>query len=158
MVKVDASKMNKIKLVENLAEELFEKLDQKVDLEIEEEKEAIKINISSNDPGPLIGFHGKTLSSIQLILGLIIFQNLNEWQQIIVDVDEYRKKQTERLKNIALNSAQKAKLSGRPVALSPMTPFERRIIHMSLNDDPEVSTESEGSTPHRYVVITPKIS
>ncbi len=148
--------IKKTELVQELAEKLFDKLDQKVNLEISQEDEAIKININTDEPGPLIGFHGKTLSSIQLILGLMVFQQFGEWQQIIVDVDEYRKEQTERLKNIALNSARRAKLSGRPVALSPMTPFERRIIHMSLNDDPNVTTASEGEPPHRYVVITPK--
>lgn len=150
--------INKIELVGNLATELFEKLGQKVDLDVSEKEEAIRINIHSDDPGPLIGFHGKTLSSIQLILGLMVFQQLGEWQQIVVDVDEYREEQTERLEKIALNSAKRAKFSGRPVALSPMTPFERRIIHMTLNDDPAVTTESEGKAPYRYVVITPKTS
>jgi spoIIIJ-associated protein len=152
------NKKNKIELVENLAKELFEKLDQKVKIKSGEEDEGIKINISSEDPGPLIGFHGKTLSSIQLILGLMVFQKLGKWQQIVVDVDGYRKEQAERLQGIALNSAKRAKFSGRPVALSPMTPFERRVIHMTLNDDPDVSTESEGRPPQRYVVITPKPS
>ncbi len=149
-------KVEKTEIVKNYAQELFKKLGQEVDLEVSQKDEAIKINISSDDPGPLIGFHGKTLSSIQLILGLMVFQKSGEWQQIIVDVDGYRKEQTERLENIALNSAKRAKFSGRPVALSPMTPFERRVIHMTLNDDPNVTTESEGEPPHRYVVITPK--
>jgi spoIIIJ-associated protein len=149
---------DKVELVENLARELFDKLNQEVELQVTEEEEAIRVNIQSNDPGPLIGFHGKTLSSIQLILGLMAFHELGEWQQIIVDVDEYREEQTERLRKIALNSAKQAKFSGRPVALSPMTPFERRIIHLTLNDDPEVTTESEGEGSYRYVVITPKTS
>jgi len=148
----------KIELVQKLAKELFDNLAQEVELDVVEEDEAIKINISSEDPGPLIGFHGKTLSSIQLILGLMVFQKLGEWQQIVVDIDNYRQEQMKRLQNIALNSAKRAKFSGRPVALSPMTPFERRIIHTTLNDDPAVTTESEGESPHRYVVITPKTS
>lgn len=150
--------VNKIELVRNLATELFDHLNQEVEIEVVKEEEAIKVNISSDDPGPLIGFHGKTLSSIQLILGLMVFRKLGEWQQIVVDVDEYRQEQSERLQNIALNSAKRAKFSGRPVALSPMTPFERRIIHLTLNDDPNVTTESEGAPPQRYVVITPKTS
>jgi len=151
-------KVNKIELVEELAKGLFKKLNQEVEIEVVKEDETVKVNVSSEDPGPLIGFHGKTLSSIQLILGLMVFQKVGRWQQVVVDVDEYRKEQSERLQRIALNSAKRAKFSGRPVALSPMTPFERRVIHMTLNDDPDVTTESEGESPHRYVVITPKTS
>ncbi len=151
-------KKNKIELVESLAAKLFENLGQEVKIDVIEEDETVKVNMSAEDPGPLIGFHGKTLSSIQLVLGLMIFQKLGEWQQIVVDVEGYRKEQADRLQGIALNSAKRAKFSGHPVALSPMTPFERRVIHMTLNDDPDVTTESEGEPPRRYVVITPKTS
>ncbi len=152
------TKEEKIELVEKLAKQLFEKLDQKVSVEVSQVDETIKVNLQSEDPGPLIGFHGKTLSSIQVVLGLIVFQKLGEWQQIIVDIGDYRKEQEERLQNIALNSAKRAKFSGQPVALSPMTPYERRVIHLTLNDDPDVTTSSEGEPPRRYVVITPKTS
>lgn len=149
--------MDKQNLVKQLTKDLIEKLGFKAEIttSLDEENEAINIGLELEDPGQLIGFHGKTLSSIQLILGLMIFHQLGEWQRILVDINEYRQEQEERLKKIAINAAQRAKMSGQPVALSPMTPFERRIIHLALTEDEGVETESSGKSPRRYIVISP---
>ncbi len=149
--------MNKQELVKNLTSQLLEKLGFQAEINTvkDEENEAIRLKIEVEDPGHLIGFHGKTLSAMQLILGLMLFHQLGEWQRVLVDINEYRKEQEERLKKIAMNAAQRAKMSGQPVALSPMTPFERRIIHVTLTEDPKVETESSGESPRRYVVISP---
>ncbi len=148
----------KIEITKQLVKKLLvELLDQKVEFTVEEDKkdDVIKIKIKTSEPGVLIGFHGGTLSSLQLILGLMVFKKLGEWQRVIVDVNDYRKEQVERLKQIALSAAQKAKLSGQPVALFPMTPFERRIVHLALGELDDVKTKSEGVGNQRYVVIQP---
>jgi len=147
--------MDKIKLTKQIAEELLAKLNQSAQVGISQEEETIRVELQTDDPGMLIGFHGKTLSSLQLILGLMLYRQLGEWQRVVVDVNEYRQEQTERLKKIAANAAQKAKFSGQAVALSPMSPFERRIIHLTLTDDDQVETKSEGEGSLRYVIITP---
>lgn len=149
--------MDKQELVKNLTSRLLEQLGFQAEINTlkDEENEAIKVKLEVEEPGHLIGFHGKTLSSMQLILGLMLFNQLGEWQRVLVDINGYRKEQKERLQKIAMNAAQRVKMSGQPVALSPMTPFERRIIHITLSEDPAVETESSGESPHRYVVISP---
>lgn len=149
--------MDKQELVKDLSSQLLEKLGFQAEITVKEDKEneAIKVKLEVDEPGHLIGFHGKTLSAMQLILGLMLFNQLGEWQRVLIDINGYRQEQKERLEKIAMNAAQKAKMSGQPVALSPMTPFERRIIHITLSEDPAVETESTGESPRRYVVISP---
>ncbi len=149
--------MDKKELAKDLTAQLLTKLEFESEITVEEDKEneALKVILKVEEPGHLIGFHGKTLSAIQLILGLMLFHQLGEWQRILIDINEYRQEQEERLQKIALNAGQKAKMSGQPVALSPMTPYERRIIHITLSEDPAVKTESTGEASRRYVVISP---
>lgn len=149
--------MDKQELVKDLSSQLLEKLGFQAEITVKEDKEneAVKVKLEVDEPGHLIGFHGKTLSAMQLILGLMLFNQLGEWQRVLIDINGYRQEQKERLEKIAMNAAQKAKMSGQPVALSPMTPFERRIIHITLSEDPAVETESTGESPRRYVVISP---
>lgn len=149
--------MNKQELVKDLTSQLLDQLgfEAEITVEEDEENEAVKVNLEVEDPGHLIGFHGKTLSAMQLILGLMLFHQLGEWQRVLIDINDYRQEQKDRLQKIAMNAAQRAKMSGQPVALSPMTPFERRIIHITLSDDSAVETESSGESPRRYVVISP---
>jgi len=124
-------------------------------VEEDQENEAVKVKIKTEDPGILIGFHAKTLSAIQLILGLMVYREMGEWQRLVVDVNDYRQEQIERLKGIAQAAAQKVKLSGQPVALSPMTSFERRVVHMALSEIEGVETRSEGESDSRHVVVSP---
>ncbi len=147
-----------LSLVQELAQELLQHLGAKAQLTVNPDptNQAIKVEIETDQPGSLIGFHGKTLSAFQLLLGLMVYRRLNQWQRLIVDVNGYRQEQQERLRQIALNAAQRVKFSGRPVVLSPMTPFERRIIHLTLTDFPGVTTRSQGEGDQRRVVIEPE--
>jgi len=144
-------------IIKELAQEFLAQLGEegKVSLKESKENQAVKVKIKTDNPGVLIGFHGKVLSAFQLLLGLMVYRRLGEWQRVIVDVNDYRAEQIERLKKIALNAAQRAKFSGQPVILSPMTPFERRIIHLTLNDFAGVETVSQGEGDQRRVVIRP---
>ena len=147
----------KLEEIEKIVKEFLTHLGEEgeVSLEEDQENQAIKVKIKTDNPGVLSGFHGKTLSAFQLLLGLMVYRRLGEWQRVIVDVNDYRAEQIERLKKIALNAAQRAKFSGQPVILSPMTPFERRIIHLTLNDFAGVETVSQGEGDQRRVVIRP---
>jgi len=144
--------------IKKLARELLEKMGYAPELSVTEDKESESFNVAikTDDPGSLIGFHGRTLSSFQLILGLMAFRKLGGWQRVIVNVNDYRQEQEERLKNIALTAAERVKLSGRPVALFPMNPFERRQIHIALSGMEEIETTSEGEGGFRHVVVVPK--
>ena len=146
--------------IKKLTLEFLQKLGQKGEVVVEENKEdqVVKVEIKTDDPTTLIGFHGKTLSSFQLILGLMVYRLLEKWQRVVVDVNDYREKRDERLRQMALNVAQKVKFSGQSVALLPMSPFERRIIHLALTEFSGVETTSEGEGDRRHVVINPSSS
>lgn len=150
--------MEKRRKIEELAKKFLEKMGQKGEISLEEDKkdQAFKVVIKTEEPGNLIGFHGKTLSAFQLILGLMVFRELKEWQRVVVDVNDYRQEQTKRLEQMALNAGQKVKFSGQSVVLASMTPFERRIIHLALGDFAGVETSSQGEGDQRRVVISPK--
>lgn len=151
--------MDKIEATKQLVEEFLGQLEQKGEVVVEEDKEneSIMVKIKIEDPGALIGFHGRALSSFQLLLGLMVHQKLKDWIRVIVDVNDYRQEQSERLTQIALNMAQRVKFSGNPAALPPMTPCERRVIHLALAGYEGVETASEGEGESRRVIIKPKV-
>jgi len=153
------AKKSNLKETEKLALKLIKSLgikDCSVKVSRDKESEAIRIDLESESPGLLIGFRGKTLSALQLILGLMINATLNEWQPIIVDVNDYRAEQKEKLVGMAQAAAEKAKSLGRRVQLFPMSAYERRIVHVCLSEDPLVETTSEGEGEDRKIIITPK--
>jgi len=145
------------KQIEEIAVKLLSLIDKTAKVEIEEGEEGSSlIKIKVDDPGSIIGFHGQNLSSLQLILGLILFRQTGEWQRVVVDVNDYRQEQSDRLKSIALNAAERVRNTKQPASLSPMTPYERRIVHMALTEFDDLETKSEGEGGQRHVVILPK--
>ena len=113
-------------------------------------------DISSSDMGILIGKRGNTLDSIQYLLSLALNKNREDYIKVVVDSEGCRKKREETLIKLANKMAEKAKYSRRPVKLEPMNPYERRIIHSTLQNVEGVSTYSEGEEPFRRVVIIAK--
>ncbi len=115
------------------------------------------IKISGGDTGVLIGRHGETLDSLQYLANLALNNELEktgtECAKITVDIEGYRARREETLRNLAKRTADKVKRFKRNIALDPMTPYERRIIHSALQNDPQVMTASVGSDEHRKVVI-----
>ena len=152
-----AEKRTKLELTKSLAEALLENLGISAKLELKEDKEkSILVQIETADPGILIGFHGETLASFQLILSLMVYRQTKEWTRILVNVGDYMEKRQASLQQLALSASQKVKFSGKEYFLPPMTSAERRIIHLILAEDPEVKTESEGEGYQRRVVVRPK--
>ncbi len=113
--------------------------------------------ISKADPGIIIGKHGHTLDAIQYLLNLLVNKEKDRQSHKIylVDIDGYRKRREESLKKYAKEKAEIAKRKGGTVALYFMNSIERRLVHMALKEDPEVSTYSEGREPYRRVIIKP---
>lgn len=128
-----------------------------VKTEFDEEARIIKIQIESPETALLIGFHGETLQSLQLILSFMAHKILNEWIKVNVNVGDYRQKREEQLKKLALNLAMKAKFSGETQIIPNLSASERRIIHLALADHPEVVSESEGEGRNRVLTIKPKL-
>lgn len=116
----------------------------------------IHLDVAVEDVGLLIGRRGDTLASLQFLLNACLSQALGRSTRVIVDVEHYRDRREQSLRNIALRAADQARRERRPVTLSPMPPNERRLIHLALQSSPYVGTESTGEGPERRVVISPK--
>jgi spoIIIJ-associated protein len=115
--------------------------------------EPVTLNIEGDDLGVLIGRRGQALSSLQYLVRLIVAEKLKKWVSINVDVDWYKKRHYESLKKLALRLAEQVTKRRRAVTMEPMPPDERRIIHITLANNPDVKTESTGEGEGRRVVI-----
>lgn len=116
----------------------------------------IEINIDGDEMGVLIGKRGQTLDSLQYLVSLVVNKNSDSYIKVKLDTENYRERRKETLENLAKNIAFKVKRTRKPVALEPMNPYERRIIHSALQNDKFVETYSEGEEPYRKVVINIK--
>ncbi len=110
-----------------------------------EEDEKIYIEIESDSAGLIIGKRGKTLEALQLLVNIIVNKKGDKWRKVILDIENYRDKRENTLRELAQKIATKVKKTGKPQYLEPMNPFERRVIHMTLQNDPHVDTKSEGN-------------
>ncbi len=131
-------------------------IETKVEAVFDKTVNEINININGGDMGVLIGKRGATLDSLQYLTSLVVNKGREEYIKIKLDTEDYRKRRKETLENLAKNLAQKAKRTHKSVALEPMNPYERRIIHSALQNDKFVETHSEGEEPYRKVVISLK--
>jgi spoIIIJ-associated protein len=120
----------------------------------------IKVSFDGQDLGYMIGNRGRHLDSLQFILQVIVGRLLPEEMdfRVFVDVSGYRKEKDERLEKMALQKAEDARTLGEEVALPPMKPSDRRIVHLTLQSCDDLSTESRGEGMDRHIVIVPKSS
>lgn len=126
----------------------------KSEIHIKEEKDELRINLVGPNMGALIGYRGETLDSLQYLLSLVVNKNHDEaYKRVVLDTADYRHNRQETLKRLAQKMGDRVKKSRRPIKLEPMNPYERRIIHSSLQDNEYVVTHSEGDEPYRRVVI-----
>lgn len=145
------------KTVQAIAEELLQKLEIVGSVSVTtDETGAFRVNIDTEETGLLIGHHGKTLESLQLILGIIVSKKLGRWVKAYVNVGDYREKREEALMHIAQRAAERALTLGRSVELTRLSPAERRIIHLTLSGDERIETESVGEGDDRVLLIKPK--
>lgn len=124
--------------------------------EYEGDEGEIILDIVGDDLGILIGRHGRTLDALQILVSAITNRRLEQRYPLVIDVSGYRHRRRLKLEEIARRAADRASRQHRPVALRPMTSFERRVVHVALRDDRRVVTESEGEEPRRMVVVRPK--
>ena len=122
----------------------------------DEENGLIDVEFKGNEMGVLIGKRGQTLDSLQYLTNLAVNKQTDHYVKVKLDTEDYRKRRKDTLENLAKNISYKVKRTKRPVALEPMNPFERRVIHSALQNDRFVSTHSEGEEPYRHVVVTLK--
>lgn len=124
--------------------------------EYEGDEGELILDISGDDMAVLIGRHGKTLDALQFIVSMITVRTIGFRYPVVVDVEGYKNRQRQKLESIAHSSANRAASQHRKVGLRPMTPYERRIIHIALRDDDRVETVSEGEGSARHVVVVPR--
>jgi len=132
---------------------VFEKMNLDVHIDIEEEENALKINMSGPDMGILIGRRGETLDSLQYLTSLVVNKGDNEYIRVSMDTENYRKKREETLVRLANKLADRVAKYRKNITLEPMNPYERRIIHSTLQNNKMVTTYSIGDEPNRKVVI-----
>ena len=136
--------------------DVFASIEMEVEVNASFEDEVLNVEMSGEDMGVLIGKRGQTLDSLQYLTSLVVNKGKSGYVRVKVDTENYRSRRKETLENLAKNIAYKVKRTRRPVFLEPMNPYERRIIHSALQNDPYVTTHSEGEEPYRKVVVTLK--
>ena len=135
---------------------LTERMGVPVAIALQESPEQLRMQMTGEGMSLLIGRRGETLDALQYLTSLNINRGREEYLRVSIDTENYRAKREEALRKLAIRMAGRAKKSGRRVALEPMNPYERRILHSALQDDPDVTTHSEGEEPYRRVIITLK--
>lgn len=136
-------------------ENVFKGMHLNVTMEKMMNEDRILLSLHGEGLGILIGKHGQTLDALQYLTNLAAGKSFRHHYFVMLDVENYRERRQDTLEALAHRLAGKARRTGEPVKLEPMPAGERRIIHLALQDDPSVSTESEGEAPYRYVVISP---
>lgn len=153
--------MDKTKVVTKTAQDFLTRLGftEEVQLEVNYSKESdlYQVILKSENPALLIGYHGNTLSGLQLFLNQHLHQALGEWINLTVDVNDYRERREQSLKTLADSTVEQVLSTNQAYILPPMTPAERRVIHMYLAQHPQVATNSQGEGRQRSVVISPKV-
>lgn len=148
------SKYNYIEEARKFISTILKSMELNAEINIVEENDTIKINLTGNNMGLIIGYRGETLDSIQYLLSLVVNRHYElAHKKVILDTENYRSKREETLKEVALKRASIVKKSGKIYKFEPMNPYERRIIHSALQDNAYVNTYSEGKEPFRRVFI-----
>ncbi|MBU3091158.1 protein jag [Clostridium sp. CF011] len=134
--------------------EVLQSMSMKAEVNLKYENNEIKIELIGPNMGLLIGYRGETLDSLQYLISLVVNKNHDEeYKRVTLDTENYRAKREETLKRLASKIAYKVRISGRILKLEPMNPYERRIIHSTLQNDSYIYTYSEGEEPYRRVVV-----
>lgn len=147
------------KKVKEIAEKLLTLMGVKGEVGVEEDKESsiFLVNIEAGEEnGLLIGRRGETIASLQFITSILLREELGEGTRVVVNVGDWKEKQDDYLKSLATETALRAKESGEAQPLYNLTPSQRRIVHLELSQNPDVTTESTGEGDERYLVVKPK--
>ncbi len=120
---------------------------------VNQEEDEVVLKIHGEGIGVLIGKHGQTLDALQYLTSLAGNKGRKTWNRVILDAENYRERRRQTLERLAKNLADRVRRTHKKAMLEPMNPYERKIVHMSLQNDPAITTYSEGEEPYRKVVI-----
>ena len=161
---VEDSVLNEVKktdpveghVLETFLRDIAENMGIDLDFSVREGEELVYVEISGKDTGTIIGKRGSTLDAVQCLASYVVNKDTDKYVRVILDAENYRSKREKTLVNLANRLAGKVERNGRPVTLEPMNPYERKVIHCTLQQHPGVKTRSEGKDPYRKVVIEEK--
>lgn len=158
IIQATMKQMSLEEIVRKFLGDVFEamKLEVEMNISVNDENRYVDIELSGTEMGILIGKRGQTLDSLQYLVSLVVNKECDNYFRVKMDTENYRQRRRETLENLAKNLAFKVKRTRRSVSLEPMNPYERRVIHSTLQNDRNVTTKSEGEEPFRHVVISYK--
>ncbi len=142
--------------VEKFLSDISEQMGIDLAFSVKSNEELVYVEITGKDTGTIIGKRGTTLDAVQCLASYMVNKNEEKYTRVILDAENYRTKREKTLENLANRIAGKVEKSGRPVTLEPMNPYERKVIHCTLQNNHKVKTRSEGKEPYRRVVIETK--
>ena len=140
-------------VAETFLREITEKMGLNLKISIQGNESCIYVEMDGKDSGTIIGKRGQTLDAIQYLTSLVVNKDKEKYQRVIVDAENYREKRERTLEQLANRLADKVIKSRKSVRLEPMNPYERKVIHATLQVNPRVTTRSEGEEPYRRVII-----
>lgn len=147
---VEAAKVK----INEILNDYFDKMGVSLNIDSKYEEKILKVNITGEKAGIIIGYRGETLEALQLLVSTIVNRKKENYVKILLDVEGYRQKRVKTLEELAMKVAHTVVNKRRSITLEPMVPFERRVIHTTLQNNPKVKTESIGVEPYRKVVIS----
>lgn len=142
--------------VKDFLEEVADKMGIDLNFSVKVGKNFVHVDISGKDTGTIIGKRGQTLDSIQYLAGLVVNKDSDQYIRVVLDAENYRAKREQTLIDLANRLAGKVERSNHSITLEPMNPYERKVIHATLQNHPKVQTRSEGKDPYRRVIIERK--
>ena len=144
-----------IEVAKELTIGLLERMGAKVEVEAFLKEEALYLEIKGDQEGILIGRHGRTLESLQILINRMVNKRLAKPLRVILDIDDYRKRRADTLTKMAVRIGEKAKSKGHPLSIGPFDAHDRRLIHIALKEDPSLRTESLGEGKLKKVTVIP---
>jgi len=149
------SEENLLTAAKELLENLLERMQEKAKVSAQLEDDRISLRIETDDAGLLIGKQGQTLDALQYLVTKMLAKKSRRKVKIAIDVEAYRARHHEALALLAQKYGEKVKKSGKPITLNPMNPYDRRIVHMALQEDKDLKTTSRGEGLYKKVIISP---
>ncbi|HJV31228.1 MAG TPA: RNA-binding cell elongation regulator Jag/EloR [Bacillales bacterium] len=148
-------KIDPIEEAKNFLIQVSEQMGAPIEIEVKQDGKHILFTLTGEKIALLIGKRGQTLNSLQYLTQLVLNRYSDQYLTVILDAEDYRKRRNDTLVQLAWRLSQKAIKTGKTVTLEPMPSYERKVIHTALAENKRVKTYSDGSEPHRFIVITP---
>ncbi|MGH7245678.1 MAG: protein jag [Candidatus Levyibacteriota bacterium] len=148
--------MNKEKIVKETAEKILELLGVSATVDVTSGDEAVEVVMQTEETGMLIGYHGETLEALQLVLSLCVAKAAGEFIRVSVEIGDYKKNRIDYLNQLVAQAKEQVMTEGKEVTLPNLKSWERRVVHMLLQDDKDVISESVGEGRDRVLTIRPK--